>query len=161
MIVGETSAVHRRQHETQHLGLGLLGIAVADQLEAGLAELVGVGGVGAVRLEAERGAVVAVARGGIGVRVAREIEAAGRHREIGAQAQLRAFGIGEHVGARAQVLADHVEEHVGRLDDGRRHGLAAGRGEHGHQPQRLALQRLELSCGFSGHVAQIVNRRLG
>lgn len=79
-----------------------------------------------------------------------EIEAAGRHRQVGAQAEFRAVGIGKHVSARAQVLADDIEHQAGGLDDGGRDMLATGRGEHGHQALGLGLERIELAGDFGG-----------
>ena len=93
-----------------HGGVILLAVGDGEQLDAGLAELARVGAVGTGRLIAEGRARVAVARRHVAVRIAGEMQPAGRHGEIGAQAQLLAVRVGEHVGARAQALADHVEE---------------------------------------------------
>ena len=79
------------------------------------------------------------------------MQPAGRHGEVGAQAQLLAVGIGEDVGARAQRLADDVEEQAGRLDDARRHLLVAGAREGAHQALRLGFEGFHLLCGFRGH----------
>ena len=81
-----------------------------------------------------------------------QVQAAGGHREVGAQAQLRAVGIGEHVGARAQRLADHVEEQSGGLDHGRRNALVAGTRERRHQALRLRVQGFDVGGGGGGHV---------
>ena len=132
----------------EHGGVILLAVGGGEGLDAGLAELARVGAGVAARLVAEGGAVVAVARGHVALRIARQVQPAGRHGEVGAQAQLRAVGIGEDVGARAQLLADHVEEQAGRLDDGRRHRLVARAREDGHQALRLGLQCLELLRGL-------------
>ena len=108
--------------------------------------------VGAARLIAERRAAVAVARRRVAARVALQMQPAGRHGEVGAQAQLLAVGIGEHVGARAQRLADHVEEQPGRLDHGRRDALVAGARERRHQALRLRVQGFDVR-GWCGGMA--------
>ena len=114
-----------------------------ERLDAGLAELARMRPVGAARLIAERRAAVAIARRRVAARVPLQMQAAGRHREVGAQAQLRAVGIGEHIGARPQRLAHHVEEQARRLDHGRRDALVARpreRAPSGAAPARPALR---------------------
>ena len=104
--------------------------------------------VGAACLIAEGRAAVAVARRHGAAGMARQVQPAGRHGQVRAQAQLLAVGIGEHVGARPQGLAHHVEEQARRLDDAGRHLLVARAPEGGQQPLRLVLQGLELLCGL-------------
>ena len=147
----EPRLAQRLDDQRQHRRIVVLAIGGGEGLDAGLAELARVGAVGAAGLVAEGRAAVAVARRHAAAGVARQVQPAGRHGQVGAQAQLLAVGIGEHVGARAQGLADHVEEQARGLDDAGRHLLVAGAAEGGEQPLRLVLQGLELLCGFRGH----------
>ena len=133
--------------------LGLLAVLDAERLDARLAELTRVRGVGAGRLIAERRAIVAVVGGAGGVTL--QVEPARGHRQIGAQAQLRAVEVGEDVGAPSQSLAKHVEETAGRLDDGRRHGLASRRAQHGEQGASLALEGPESAGGGAPMVGHL------
>ena len=101
--VGEPRGAQRLDDQAEHGGIVLLAVSRGEQLDAGLAELARVRAGVAARLVAEGGAVVAVARGHIAGGIARQMQPAGRHGEVGAQAQLGAVGIGEDVGARAQA----------------------------------------------------------
>ena len=76
---------------------------IAETLDAGLAEFARVRVARALRLKAEGGAVVAIARRRRRIGMTRDVQAARRHGEIGPQAKFRAVGIGEDVGARAQA----------------------------------------------------------
>ena len=148
----QASLAQRLDDECEHGRVVLLAVGRGERLDAGLAELAR--DAPRRRCPADSGrpgrcsssAPASSPRG-----MARQVQPAGRHREVGAQAQLLAVGIGEDVGARAQALAEHVEEQSGRLDHGRRHLLVAGARESPHQALRLALQGLELLCGFRGH----------
>ena len=102
-LKAETGVAQRLDDERAHGGIVLLAIGGRKRLDAGLAELARVGAVGAARLIAEGRALVAVARRRVAGRVPLQMQAAGRHGEVGTQAQLLAVGIGEHVGARAQA----------------------------------------------------------
>ena len=137
-----------RDDEPRHGGIVLLAVRGGEGFDPCLAELAAVRAGVAAGLIAEGGAVVAVARRHVASGIARQMQPASRHREVGAQAQLFAVGVGENVGARSELLADHVEEHARGLDHRGRHQLVAGAREGGHQALRLRLQRLELLCGL-------------
>jgi hypothetical protein len=80
-----------------------------------------------------------------------EVVAAGRHRQVGAQAQLGAGRVGEHVGAGPDLLAGPVEKHVGRLQDiGGNVGKAGGL-EHLEDHRALGLERGALGRRLTGH----------
>ena len=87
----------------------------------------------------------------VGVAVPLQVEPAGRHGEVGPQAQLLAVHVGEHVSAPAQRLADDVEEHAGWLDDVGRNSLVAGGDEHREQRTGLRLESLEICRRRSAH----------
>ena len=146
----EPRLTQRLDDERQHRRIVALAICRGEGLDAGLAELPGVGAVGAAGLIAEGRAAVAVACRHGAAGMARQVQPAGRHGQIRPQAQLLAVGVGEHVGARPQGLAHHVEEQTRRLNDAGRHLLIARASEGGQQPLRLLLQGLELLCSL-GH----------
>ena len=154
---GQARLLQRAQHEHERARIGLARVLVAEGLDARLAELARVRCVGARRLKAEGRPVVAVEGLAVGVRVALQVEPAGRHRQVRPQAQLLAAQIGEHVGAPAQCLADHVEEDPRRLDDVGRHGLVAGGDEHRQQRARLRLECLEIYRLRRAHTATMLS----
>ena len=67
--------------------------------------------------------------------------AAGRHGEIGPQAQFDAGRIGEDIGAGADVLARAFEEDVSRLKNIGRDMVEAAPLEHAHDARILRFQR--------------------
>ena len=147
-VAGEARGLQRADGELQHPRLGGDGRRGAEPLKPGLGEFLRAQPfVG----EAEGRAEIAVARLGRGVRGMAEMEAAGRHGEIGPEAHFRAGGIGEDEGAGADVFARALEEDVGRLDDVGRDLVEAGAFEHRHDGRVLPLQRLALRPGLAGH----------
>ena len=120
------------------------------------------GGPGRPRLRAEAkgGAVIAIARLLIGVRVALEIEPRSRHGQIGPQTEFVAGEIGEDVGAAADRFADLVEKNVGRLDDGRGDGLVPTGNEHRKQRARLVGESLEIGRRRGDMISLGVKARL-
>jgi hypothetical protein len=83
-----------------------------------------------------------------------QVIAAGRHREVGAQAELGSGGVGEHERAGPDLLAGAVEEHVGRLQDvGGDMGEARGL-EDAQDHRALRLQRGPLGHGTSYRACQ-------
>ena len=137
-------AAHGLDREQHDLDIGAFRVGLAEALDAGLAELARVGLVVALRPEAEGGAVIAIARRLIGVRVALEIKPRHRHGQIGPQTELVAGEIGENVSAAPDRLADLVEENVGRLDDRGRNLLVARPPEQVEQGRGLGFESLEL-----------------
>ena len=142
---------HRVRREQHDLDIGAVAVGHAEAFDAGLAELARVGLVAGLRLEAEGGAVIAIAGFGLGVGVALEIKPRHRHGQVGAEAELIAGEIGEDIGAASDLLADLVEEDVGRLKDGGRNLLVARPPEAIEQGRGLGFQRLEFFRQFSGH----------
>ena len=116
--------------------------ADAQTLDAGLQELARA--VGLARLKAERGPVIGVARRKLAVRL--QMHPADGNGEIGAQAQLDTFGIGEHEGAAADLLARAVEEDFGRLKDRRLDARVALGGEDLKDLRRLRVEQREPRC---------------
>ncbi len=132
--------------EAQGFRLRSDGIVGIEPFDAGLVEL-----RHATRLVAEGGPGVAVAGLARDIRGMGEMVAAGRHGQVGTQAQLAAGGIGEDVGAGADALAGAVEEHVGGLDDVGRDEVESGAGEHRHDALRLRVERLAFGRSPAGH----------
>ena len=75
-------AAHRLDRKQHDLDVGAFLVALAEALDAGLAELARVGLIVALRLEAEGGAVIAIAGWRIGPGVALEIKPRHRHGEV-------------------------------------------------------------------------------
>ena len=148
----ETGRLHGLERAQEHLGIGLGLVDLRIELDTGLAELARVRGRAAARLIAEDRAVVAVARGDIGIGMALEVDARRRHSEVGAQAQHLAVLVREHVRACTQALADDVEEDVRRLDDRRRDALVRGLVEDRHDDRGLRLECLEAVGCFNCHL---------
>ena len=147
----EARFAQRLDDQGEHGRIVLLVVRRRERLDAGLTELARVRAGGAAWLIAEGRAAVAVARRHAAAGVARQVQPAGGHGEVGAQAQLLAVGIGEDVGARAQGLADHVEEDARRLDNCRRDLLVAATHKGAHQALGLGCEGFHLLRGFRGH----------
>ena len=134
--------------ERQHLGFRAFRIPGREPFDAGLAEFAG---HLPVLGKAEGRSAIAVARLAVGLRVLRQVIAAGRHREIGPQAHLVAFGIGEDIGIGADVLARAFEKDIGRLQNIGRDMIEARLLEHRHDARILRFERLALGGGSTGH----------
>ncbi len=146
--VPQPRAAYRLDREQHDLDIGAFLVALAEALDAGLAELARVGLIVALRLEAEGGAVIAIAGGMIGFRVAFEIKPRHRHGQVGPQAKLVAGEVGEDIGAASDFFADLVEEDVGGLDDRGRNLLVARPPEQIEQAGGLGFESLELFRRF-------------
>ena len=139
-----TGFLQRGKGQRDALGIGLGGVGITEQLKTRLTEFTRAGRWRIGRAKAKCGAVVAVARGLGRVALAFEMQAAGRHGEVWAQAHFRAVEIGEDVGAAAQILADHIEKQPCRLQDRGRNQFATGVGEDRHHSLRLRFKCAEL-----------------
>src|SRR3990170_7814999 len=147
----EPGAAHRLHGKEHDLDIGALLVALAEALDARLAEFARVGLNAPLRLKAEGRAVIAIPRARIGLRVTFEIKARHRHGQVGAEAEFVAGKVGEDIGAASDLFADLIEEDVRRLDDGGRNLLVARAPEDVEQGRGLGFESLELFRRFSGH----------
>src|SRR3990170_3410110 len=95
----EAGAAHRVGGKEHDFDLDAFLVALAETLDARLAEFARVGLIVPLRLKAEGRAVIAIARGQIGLRVPLEIKPRHRHGQVRTQAKLVAGKIGEDIGA--------------------------------------------------------------
>src|SRR3989304_4240177 len=120
----EPGAAHRLHGKENDLDIGALLVALAEALDARLAELARVGLNAPLWLKAEGRPVVAITRGLVGLRVPLEIKPRHRHGQVRPEAKLVAGKVGEDIGAASHLLADLIEGEVRRLGGGGGHPLA-------------------------------------
>ena len=118
-----------REHQDLDVAHG--GVGGVEAFKTGLEGLHGL--AWHLRGEAEDGACIAELQrlGAIGL--ARQVDACGGDRQVGAQAKLGPVGAGEDAGLAAQLLAHPIEEGVGWLHDGGINALGAEGRELGKQ----------------------------